>query len=119
MGPAVVARASVPADRGARNATGSASAVADGQQPDKDPILSDPNEAYRTEVLHALKDAMLAHSSSLGIGPNEWLTDCGEGQRRSPPARAGGYRLEHAHHPLARTRIWESSSPDGSRVKKR
>ena len=50
-----------PAAPGARNATGSASTVADGQPPAvTDPILSDPNEAYRTEVLQALKDAMLA-----------------------------------------------------------
>ena len=92
MGPAVVARESVQADRGARNATGSASAVADGQQPDKDPILSDPNEAYRTEVLQALKDAMLAHSSSLGIGPNEWLTIAAKGNDDRPrlaPADTG------------------------------
>jgi hypothetical protein len=92
IGPAVVARASVPADRGARNATGSASAVADGQQADKDLLLSDPDEAYRTEVLQALKDAMLAHSSSLGIGPNEWLTIAAKGNSDRPrlaPADSG------------------------------
>jgi len=88
----VLARTSVPLERGARNATGSASAVADSQQPDKDPILSDPNEAYRTEVLQALKDAMLAHSSSLGIGPNEWLTIAAKGNDDRPrlaPADSG------------------------------
>jgi hypothetical protein len=92
MGPAVLARNSVLVDRGARNATGSASAVADGQQADKDPILSDPDEAYRTEVLQALKDAMLAHSSSLGIGPNEWLTIAAKGNSDRPrlaPADTG------------------------------
>ena len=92
IGPAVVARESVQTDRGARNATGSASAVADGQQADRDPILSDPNEAYRTEVLQALKDAMLAHSSSLGIGPSEWLTVAAKGNDDRPrlaPADTG------------------------------
>lgn len=92
VGPGVLARTSVPLERGARNATGSASAVADSQQPDKDPILSDPNEAYRTEVLQALKDAMLAHSSSLGIGPNEWLTIAAKGNDDRPrlaPADSG------------------------------
>ena len=57
-----------------------------------DPILNDPNEAYRTEVLQALKDAMLAHSSSLGIGPNEWLTIAAKGNDDRPrlaPADTG------------------------------
>jgi hypothetical protein len=60
-----------------------------------DPILSDPNEAYRTEVLQALKDAMLAHSSSLGIGPNEWLTIAAKGNDDRPrlaPADTGSTR---------------------------
>jgi hypothetical protein len=39
-----------------------------------DPILEDPNEAYRTEVTQALEDAMLDHSASLRIGLDEWLT---------------------------------------------
>jgi hypothetical protein len=81
VNPAVLARSSVPAAPGARNATGSAASVADGA---KDPILTDPNEAYRTEVLQALKDAMLAHSSSLGIGPNEWLTIAAKGNDDRP-----------------------------------
>jgi len=38
-----------------------------------DPLLSDPNEAYRTEIKAALMDAMLDHSRGLGIGANEWL----------------------------------------------
>ncbi len=90
VGPAVLARSSAPDDRGARNATG---AAADGQAPAvADPILADPNEAYRTEVLQALKDAMLAHSSSLGIGPNEWLVIAAKGNDDRPrlaPADTG------------------------------
>ena len=92
MGPAILARTSTPATAGARNATGSASSVADGQAGSKDPILNDPNEAYRTEVLEALKDAMLAHSSSLGIAPNEWLTIAAKGNDDRPrlaPADSG------------------------------
>ena len=93
VNPAVLARSSAPAVAGARNATGSASSVADGRPPaPADPILSDPNEAYRTEVLQALKDAMLAHSSSLGIGPNEWLTIAAKGNDDRPrlaPADTG------------------------------
>jgi hypothetical protein len=90
VNPAVLARSSAAAGPGARNATGSASSVADGTP--ADPILSDPNEAYRTEVLQALKDAMLAHSSSLGIGPNEWLTIAAKGNDDRPrlaPADTG------------------------------
>ena len=93
VNPAVLARSSVPVERGARTATGSAAATADGQPPaTSDPILTDPNEAYRTEVLQALKDAMLAHSSSLGIGPNEWLTIAAKGNDDRPrlaPADTG------------------------------
>ena len=92
MGPAVLARTSAPAARGARNAAGSAATVADGQAGAKDPILNDPNEAYRTEVLQALKDAMLAHSSSLAIGSSEWLTIAAKGNDDRPrlaPADSG------------------------------
>jgi hypothetical protein len=93
VGPAVLARSSAPADRNARNTSGSAAATADTQPPAvTDPILNDPNEAYRTEVLAALKDAMLAHSSSLGIGPNEWLTIAAKGNDDRPrlaPADSG------------------------------
>jgi hypothetical protein len=39
-----------------------------------DPILKDPQEAYRGEVKRALMDAMLDHSSSLGLVDGEWLT---------------------------------------------
>lgn len=93
VSPAVLARTSVPDVVGARTATGSAAATAAGQPSAvTDPILTDPNEAYRTEVLQALKDAMLAHSSSLGIGPNEWLTIAAKGNDDRPrlaPADSG------------------------------
>ena len=93
VGPAVLARTSAPAERNARNTSGSAATTADNQPPAAvDPIMSDPNEAYRTEVLAALKDAMLAHSSSLRIGPNEWLTIAAKGNDDRPrlaPADSG------------------------------
>jgi hypothetical protein len=37
-------------------------------------LLEDPNGAYEREVIGALKDAMLNHSGSIRIGPDEWLT---------------------------------------------
>jgi hypothetical protein len=70
----------------ARNAVGSAASVADppAPSPSPDPILKDPNDAYRTEVIDALKDAMLEHSSSLGIGADEWLTIAARGNDDRP-----------------------------------
>jgi hypothetical protein len=86
MNPAVVARTtSIQQPTGARNATGSPASVAgDKPAPADDPILTDPDEAYRTEVTQALKDAMLAHSSALGIGPTEWLTIAAKGNADRP-----------------------------------
>ena len=77
VGPATVARVANPAVAGARNAVGSVSATTVDAQPPAspdDPILNDPNEAYRSEVIQALKDAMLDHSTGLGIAADEWLT---------------------------------------------
>jgi hypothetical protein len=39
-----------------------------------DPILANPNEAYRTAIRTALIDAMLEHTRGLRIAANEWLT---------------------------------------------
>ncbi|HZR22246.1 MAG TPA: hypothetical protein VFA59_01585 [Vicinamibacterales bacterium] len=77
VGPATLARVANPAVAGARSASGTVSAASvDTPQPPSadDPILNDPNEAYRSEVIQALKDAMLDHSSGLNIGVSEWLT---------------------------------------------
>ncbi len=74
-----------PAVTAARDAVGSAAAAPDPPAPAvPDPILKDPNEAYRTEVIDALKDAMLEHSSSLGIGADEWLTIAARGNDDRP-----------------------------------
>jgi hypothetical protein len=89
MGPAALASLTMPAPplaggTGARNAAGSASGVAEQQPPQPpqappvpqavDPILENPSEAYRGEVIQALIDAMLDHGSALAIGADEWLT---------------------------------------------
>ena len=86
VNPAVLARTSIPGLSGARMATGSAAATAADKPaaPSDDPILNDPSEAYRSEVTQALKDAMLAHSSSLGIAPTEWLTIAAKGNDDRP-----------------------------------
>jgi hypothetical protein len=76
--PLLVARTATPAAAsGARNASGSvAAATVDDQpaSPTPDPIFANPDEAYRVEVTQALMDALIDHSSSLKIGPGEWLT---------------------------------------------
>jgi len=85
VNPSLVTRVSAPVVAGARQVTASAASVpADPPQPVDDPILADPNEAYRTEVTQALKDAMLSHSSSLGIAPTEWLTIAAKGNDDRP-----------------------------------
>jgi hypothetical protein len=71
--PSLLARAAAPASTpGARNAVGSAASTGADKEP-ADPILADPLEAFRGEVREALMDAMLDHSSALGIGETEWL----------------------------------------------
>jgi len=51
-----------------------------------DPILSNPEEAYRAEVIEALMDAMLNHSQGLALSAGEWLT---VGARRDDSPRLG------------------------------
>jgi hypothetical protein len=98
VGPVTLARpagTSPDTMTNARQATGSAAAVANDSSARAAPvdnILKDTNEAYRSEVMQALKDAMLAHSSSLGIGPDEWLTIAARGNDDRPrlaPADGG------------------------------
>lgn len=52
-------------------------------------ILENPNEEYRSEVVQALKDAMLDYSGPLAVGPEEWMTIAARGiqdrPRVSPP----------------------------------
>jgi hypothetical protein len=75
VNPVLLARAATPGVAGARNVSGSAASTnADASTQPVDPILTDPNDAYRAEVTRALMDALLDHSSSLGLEPAEWLT---------------------------------------------
>ena len=82
VNPGTLARSATPQQSGGRTVT--ASAASTPAPPPTDPVLADPDEAYRTEVLQALKDAMLDHSSSLGIGPTEWLTIAAKGNYDRP-----------------------------------
>ena len=90
VNPGLLTRSSTPQVAGGRTVTASAAsapasaASAPAAPPAPDPILVDPDEAYRTEVLQALKDAMLDHSTSLGIGPTEWLTIAARGNTDRP-----------------------------------
>jgi exonuclease VII small subunit len=49
-----------------------------------DPILKNPNDAYRTAIREALIDAMLEHTRGLGIGPTEVLTVAARGSDDRP-----------------------------------
>jgi len=73
-----VAPVSVATSQGGATAVQTSNgATADNQGapgPDPDPVLNNPDEAYRTEIRAALIDAMLEHSRSLAVGPSEWLT---------------------------------------------
>jgi hypothetical protein len=82
VNPGTLARSATPQQSAGRTVT--ASAASTPAVAPADPVLVDPNEAYRTEVLQALKDAMLDHSSSLGIGPTEWLTIAAKGNDDRP-----------------------------------
>jgi hypothetical protein len=83
VNPGTLARSAAPQQSGGRTVTASAASTP-AAPPPADPVLADPDEAYRTEVLQALKDAMLDHSSSLGIGPTEWLTIAAKGNYDRP-----------------------------------
>ena len=85
VNPGTLGRPSAAVVAGARTATGSvASTAADTPGAGAPGILTDPSEAYRTEVIEALKDAMLAHSSALGIEKSEWLTIAAKGNDTRP-----------------------------------
>ena len=60
----------------ARTVSGSAAFAPDTAAPGDptDPILSNPEEVFRAEVVQSLIDSMLDHSSALGLAANEWLT---------------------------------------------
>jgi len=85
VNPTNISAGQVVGSGNARTATGSAASTsADSPAPPADPILNDPNEAYRSEVIQALMDAMLDHSTALRIGSNEWLTVAARGNDDRP-----------------------------------
>jgi len=84
-----VAPYTAPASRNApATGPGAASTAAASSAPSRaaDPILSNPEEAYRAEVIEALMDAMLNHSQGLDLAAGEWLT---VGARRDDGQRLG------------------------------
>jgi hypothetical protein len=76
----------------ARTATGTAASVPAAADPrpaavdprPRDPILDDPDEAWRAQVREALLDTMLEHSRGLSIGMNEVLTVAARGINNGP-----------------------------------
>lgn len=98
VNPAPLARPSVVNSAGGDVALPSGSTASTVDPPGRrtpaspDPILEDPNEAYRGEVLQALKEAMLDHSRGLAIRADEWLTIAARGNDDRPrlaPADGG------------------------------
>jgi hypothetical protein len=73
INPLLVARVATPAP--STPAAESAAAASQTQTPTAtpDPFFSNPDDTYRSEVTRALMDALLDHSSSLGVDPAEWL----------------------------------------------
>lgn len=65
--------AAQPRVMNARTAAGAAASTTEAPAP-RDPILSNPDEAYRAEVKQALQDVMLDYSGPLAIAAGEWLT---------------------------------------------
>jgi len=59
---------------GAQAAEPRTTSVAQASPTPSDPILANPNDAYRAAIRAALIDAMLEHTRGLGVAPNEWLT---------------------------------------------
>jgi hypothetical protein len=73
MSPMITPASSVPSPTGARKAAGATASV-DANQSDVDPILTDPLETFRAEIVTQLKDAMLQYSGPLALQEDEWLT---------------------------------------------
>ncbi|HEX7796732.1 MAG TPA: hypothetical protein VF456_20360 [Vicinamibacterales bacterium] len=68
-----VSTQSVPPAQSSQVAQGARAQVAN------DPILANPNEAYRAAIRSSLVEAMLEHTRGLNLGPNEWLTVAARG----------------------------------------
>ena len=85
VAPVSLTAPNAPAPPGARTLTGSAAAVADPALPVSarstagDPILDDPEEAFRAEIRDALMNAMLDHGAALRLAPTDLLTIAARG----------------------------------------
>jgi len=79
--------AAAPVGVGARVAAGSEATTPADAPPNApaDPILGNPEEAYRAEVKDALMGAMLEHNRGLGIRADEWLTIAARRNEDRPP----------------------------------
>jgi hypothetical protein len=78
---------STTGDVSRRTVSGAAAAAPAAQRPSddsNDPILNDPVAAFHAEVIKALSDAMLDHSSPLAIAPDERLTVAARGNEVRP-----------------------------------
>jgi hypothetical protein len=64
--------------------TQSAPAAVQPPQVANDPVLANPNEAYRAAIRTALVEAMLEHTRGLNLAPNEWLTVAARGSDDRP-----------------------------------
>jgi len=73
VAPAIAVSAAIPPPPGARNATGSPATVGD-RAAAGDPILTDPLENFRAEVVSQIKETMLQYSILLALPDDEWLT---------------------------------------------
>lgn len=71
-----VAITGAPDAPNARSAAGSAAFAANDSPAGgaNDPILTNPAEVFRAEVMQSIIDALLDYSAPLGIAPDEWLT---------------------------------------------
>jgi hypothetical protein len=72
-----------PAAKNPRFATGTA-AMAGDDPGAPDPILTDPEGAYRNEIQQQIMEAMLQYSVPLVIGPDDWLTVGARGHDERP-----------------------------------
>ena len=84
VGPVAV-NSSAPAPQlGARAAAGGPASALRSDDAAPDPILNDPQEAYRVEVQQQITDAMLDYSIPLAIGADEWLIVAARGHNDRP-----------------------------------
>ena len=77
-----ITAAAVPTLTGAQSLSGSAAATSADRSPTvpADPILTDPQGVYRTEVADAIIDAILDYSNGLRLEAKDWFTVAARGK---------------------------------------